>query len=161
MRGHEERQALADLRWLRQVVDQLSDRVILNALARDAESVIKSDGVNQEIRDTVHESLVKMCHHLREAANHMDWTVGTLTVLSRVEPTGERVQSVPDCLACGELAVPRPKSGFCENCYRKWLRFRSAGHGDRDAFIRQEQIGVGDAGDTDSLGALGDKEVVL
>ena len=39
MNGREERQALADVRWLRQMADKLTDRVIVNALARDAESV--------------------------------------------------------------------------------------------------------------------------
>ena len=94
-----------------------------------------SDGVFEEIRDPVHESVSKMCAHLRESANHMEWVVGTLTVLTQGEPTGEHQQSVPDCLACGDLALPRPKSGFCQPCYASWRRFSAAKNGDRTDFI--------------------------
>ena len=139
MNGREERQALVDLRWLRQMVEKLSDRVILNALARDGEYVPGTDGTFESLRDPVHESVVKMCSHLRDAANHVEWAVGTLTVLTQGEPTGEHEQSVPDCLACGDLALPRPKSGFCQPCYASWRRFSASRRGDRLDFIRWRQ----------------------
>ena len=137
MRGHEERQALVDLRWLRSTLDKLDDRVILNALARDGEQVDVED-----VRDTVHHSVSQMCRHLKDAANSVSNIVGTLTSLAQVEPTGERVQSLPDCLACGELAAPRPKSGFCQACYTSWRRFGAAKRGDRLDFIRWRQESV-------------------
>ena len=120
---------------MRQTIDKLTDRVILNALARDGEQVKPSDGVWEEERDKVHESVARMCAHLRDATNHLEWTIGALTVLTKGEPTGEREQSVPDCLACSNLALPRPKSGFCQPCYASWLRFSAAKKGDRFQFI--------------------------
>lgn len=33
---------------------------------------------------------------------------------------GARVNQVPDCTICTELALPRPRRGMCEKCYRRY-----------------------------------------
>lgn len=58
---------------------------------------------------------------------------GMISILLKDIPTGDRVASVPDCLACGELALPRPVSGYCGSCYRAWKR---SGEIDRFRFER-------------------------
>lgn len=32
------------------------------------------------------------------------------------------MRTVPDCLRCGKPCHGRVRSGFCETCYRKWIR---------------------------------------
>lgn len=35
---------------------------------------------------------------------------------------GARVNQVRDCVVCDEPALPRPRRGMCERCYRRWGR---------------------------------------
>jgi hypothetical protein len=45
----------------------------------------------------------------------------------------QRVAAVPDCIACGELALPRPKRALCGSCYD---RNRNSKFTDIAEFIR-------------------------
>lgn len=42
------------------------------------------------------------------------------------QPMLVRVSSVADCVNCGQPALPRPRAGRCENCYRFRLRHDGA-----------------------------------
>ena len=130
MNSRQERQALADIRWLRRMLGKLDDRRILDALAKDEVSAAEGQP------DPIHLGVEKLCGHIGKAADLIAWSVGTVQVLEQVEPTGEREAAVPNCDACGELALPRPISGFCAACNSSWKRYRHSGYGDRLSFIR-------------------------
>jgi hypothetical protein len=129
MNGREERQCLADIRWMRRMLGKLDDRRILEALAKDEVSAATGQP------DPIHVGVSKLCDHIGKAADLIAWSVGTVQVLEQVEPTGEREAAVPDCLACGELALPRPRGGFCNACATAYYRRDKSMIPDRPAFI--------------------------
>jgi hypothetical protein len=135
MNPRQERQALADIRWLRRMLAKLDDRRFLDALAKD--EVPAAD--NQP--DPIHVGVEKLCGHVGKAADLIAWAVGTISVLEQLEPTGEREQSVPDCMACGNLALPRPRGGLCKNCSNDFYRRDRSALPDRVAFIHWRKTG--------------------
>jgi len=84
-------------------------------------------------RDPVHNEVERLFANLLAIAKGVENSLNIANHVLKVAPTFERVQAVPDCTACGELALPRPKSGYCGACYEAWRKFRVTKH-DRAAF---------------------------
>lgn len=79
-----------------------------------------------------HKALVSLLDELYKAATAVE---ATLLRLKPVDPNKierGRQNAVPLCNACHDPA-PQPRSGYCEPCYRAWLR---AGRPDRTGFSK-------------------------
>lgn len=86
--------------------------------------------------DPLHAQIDQMCKNLLVLARTAQQALVTAHHILEDVPTAKRQPTVPDCLACGNLALPRPKSGYCGACYRQWRR---EGGGDRHAFAARRR----------------------
>jgi hypothetical protein len=101
--------AIADLTELRPLLRL--------ALARDDQTY---DGHE---RDIVHQSVKRMVKNVIAIAHGACNTKQIGHQLAQpIEDGKRRVASVPDCIVCNELALPRPRRGMCEKCYKRWTR---------------------------------------
>jgi hypothetical protein len=126
MKPAEERRALANLRY---TVDTLQKINLLSVLGRDDERGRPDRG-----KDPVHKNAKALCKQLSELCTDVGIA---LNLAKYLEKNSEyATPTVPDCLACGELALPISKSGFCALCYVEWRAFQKARKGDRNDFMR-------------------------
>jgi len=51
---------------------------------------------------------------------------------------GARISQVRDCVICDEPALPRPRRGMCERCYRKWGRYPGSTFDARYQYEREQ-----------------------
>lgn len=98
-----------------------------------------------------HTTLLAAIHAYEAAATEL------YALLERYRPTsekerrraGERKSTVPDCTICDEPALPRPRRGMCEPCYRRWGRNPGSTFDIRHAHQREQasdpthQMGTG------------------
>lgn len=80
----------------------------------------KATGVSK--RDPFGETLRTIAHHVSEIRAQTGHLKGIIEGVLADSPKAEREPAVPNCLACGGLALPRPKSGYCGACYMAWRR---------------------------------------
>ncbi len=78
-----------------------------------------SDLVGRWLRD--------LLRNLDTVSRTTNAAAGLADMIGDAEPQRTRQMSVPDCVHCGDLALPRPRAGRCEACYR----YRQA-HGGAD-----------------------------
>ena len=83
--------------------------------------------------DAQTEALARAIHEAHVAAKHAAFALNALRAYLRpvAPPEPGRASTVTTCPACGELALPRPKAGYCPACYQAWDR---AARPDRAAF---------------------------
>ena len=51
---------------------------------------------------------------------------------------GARISQVRDCVICDEPALPRPRRGMCERCYRRWGRYPGSTFDARNQYEREQ-----------------------
>jgi hypothetical protein len=78
---------------------------------------------NDELRDA-HNQILAAIDAYETAATDLYHLLERYRPLSEVEcrRAGARINRVPDCVVCDEPALPRPRRGMCERCYRRWGR---------------------------------------
>lgn len=84
------------------------------------------------------EALTRAIHEVHVAAKHLAFALNALRAYLRpvTPPATGRTNTVTTCPACDQLALPRPKSGYCPACYQAWMR---DGHPDRGQFERDRK----------------------
>lgn len=80
-----------------------------------------------------HPRLVALLRQLMFAAQDVEATIHRLRPIDPDRVERGRRNAVPPCLACDGPA-PQPRAGYCEPCYRAWLR---AARMDRVQFRQQ------------------------
>lgn len=145
MKPAQERRTLAELD--RAIGDlQALRKMILDVLARDDQDAKPDVPFVRAPHDPVRVIVRRISSQITRAAIAAGVAVnGARWVMDAQPDTIVRQVSIPDCLCCGELALPRPKAGFCAACYQAWVRWRRGKkQPDRAIFIteRREQIEV-------------------
>ena len=129
MRPKEEQRAQANLTYILETLQKIE---LVRVLGRDDER-----GRPERGRDPVHKNAKALCRQLAELCTDAGIALNIAKHLEK--DTDYHTATVPDCFACGELALPRSKSGFCGECYVEWRAFQKARKGDRRDFIRQKR----------------------
>lgn len=133
MKAAQERKALNDLRLSLRLLREMEGG-LLTALSRDEQQTTHGyDG--EGVADRVHRLTDAVCRNLAEIANRALVASGSVRALG-VEGESDRPPLAPVCAACGCVALPRPRGGFCGACARAWDRLREKdANADRGMFI--------------------------
>jgi hypothetical protein len=107
-------------------------KLMLDVLARDDEAAASYSPAP----DPVHKASRAMCRAIEDSASGAQRAVNLARRALQDVPTDDRAQTVPDCLACGGPAVPRPTHGYCGVCDQEWI---ANGRPDRAAFERSRR----------------------
>ncbi len=87
--------------------------------------------------DTGTRALADAIDHFLAASKHLAAAHAKLGEYQRPKQVEVgRTSTVGTCPACGNLALPRPRAGYCEACYRAWDR---AGRPDRFTFEHERK----------------------
>ena len=135
MKPAEERRAIANLVYITETLQKIDLRRVLG---RDDERGRPDRG-----KDPVHKNAKALCKQLAELCTDAGIALNLAKYLEK--DSEYATPTVPDCLACGELALPISKSGFCGLCYIEWRAFQKGRKGDRQDFMRQKRAAVADA----------------
>lgn len=113
------------------IADLISLKPLLKlAMARDDQP---NDGKE---KDPVHRTANKIVDNVLAIANGSANTLRMAKQIAKPEQAQEkRVASLPDCIVCKRLAIPRPKRGLCGQCYEA---YRYSGFGDIIEFQREQ-----------------------
>jgi hypothetical protein len=117
--------------------------LLFTAFARDDQP--NGTGVHDsEFGDPIHRDVAAVCKGLLRARDDLIRYYSMLKKIAdeQPDPGGRKSETTP-CIACAGPAVPQPKSGFCFDCYERWLIYRNYHLGDRQSFIhsvRSEEI---------------------
>jgi hypothetical protein len=148
VKPREEERVLATVKTIRADLTAIN-RPLLEALARDDQSSDPDVPLVAKPNDPIHRRVKDACTALDQCA---DWALRALNLVKwvaedQLDEDGRRRNTTPDCVACGKLALPRPRDSMCHACFEACRRFVRSGKGTREDFLRTRHVAT-DTGHT-------------